>query len=103
MILYFVLVGFVTGAIGAGFVLTSGGGFLLALLAYSGAGALGILLTALIVAFAPILPRPRRRGGMPVNAHPARAHSAMRARPVRSRTMRARHVRVEAQAQAPRR
>lgn len=103
MILYFVLVGFVTGAIGAGFVLYSGGGFLLALLAYSGTGALGIVVTALVVAFLPTLPRPRRRGGMPVNARPVRAHSGLRARPIRGRTMRTRHVRVEAQAQAPRR
>ena len=49
MILYFVLVGFVTGAIGAGFVLYTGGGVLLVLLAYSFSGALGVVLSALII------------------------------------------------------
>ena len=89
MILYFVLVGFIAGAIGAGYVLSIGGGVLLALLAYSGAGGLGVVLSAVVVAAAPTLPRARR--GLPVSAHPASGRSAMRTR----------HVRVEAQ--APRR
>ncbi|HCQ66234.1 MAG TPA: hypothetical protein DIU07_14260 [Rhodobacteraceae bacterium] len=101
MILYFVLVGFVTGAIGAGFVLYSGGSVLLAVLAYSLAGALGVVLSALIIAFAPSFPRPRPRRGLPAGAQPVRARSTLRARPVRARPMRARHARVEAQ--APRR
>ncbi|MCB1357873.1 MAG: hypothetical protein KDK53_15735 [Maritimibacter sp.] len=102
MILYFVLIGFVTGAIGAGVVLQSGGGILLALLAYSLAGALGVVLSALVFAFVPNTPRPRRRGGLPVHAHPVHARSAAHsASPSRSRAMRARHLRVEAH--APRR
>jgi hypothetical protein len=101
MILYFVLVGFVSGAIGAGYVLYAGGGLLLALLAYSFTGALGVVLSALIIAVAPSFPRPRPRRGLPSGAHPVRARSALRARPDRARPMRARHVRVEAQ--APRR
>lgn len=95
MILYFVLVGFITGSIGAGFVLYSGGGFFLALLAYSLSGALGVVLTALLVAFAPTFPRPRPRGGLPVTTNPVRAHRVV------SRPVRTGHVRIEAQ--APRR
>lgn len=96
MILYFVLVGFVTGAIGAGVVLQTGGGLFLALLAYSLAGALGVVLSAMIYAFVPNIPRPRRRGGLAVHAHPVHARSASRTQPPRSRAMRARHLRVEA-------
>jgi len=92
MILYFVLVGFVTGSIGAGFVLYTGGGVVLALLAYSLCGAFGVVLTALFVAFAPTMPRPRPRGGLPVTTHPVRAHHAT-IRPVRTR-----HMRMAAQA-----
>lgn len=101
MILYFVLVGFVTGAIGAGLVIQLGGGILFAILAYSFGGALGVVLSAVIYAFLPIAPRPRRRGGMPVHVHPVHARSAHRAEPLSSRSVRARSLRV--QAHAPRR
>ena len=113
MILYFVLVGFVTGAIGAGAVLAAGGGILFAILAYSAAGALGVVLSALAFALAPSFPRPR--GGMPVRAHTVNAQTvkaqpvsvqpvnarSVRNRPPRNRPVGTRHVRV--QAQAPRR
>ncbi|MCB1348649.1 MAG: hypothetical protein R3D80_09235 [Paracoccaceae bacterium] len=85
MILYFVLIGFVTGTVGAWFVLQTGAGILLALLAYSFAGALGVVVSAVAFAFAPTLPRPRRRGGLPVHAHPVHARSASRVSPARPR------------------
>jgi len=75
MILYFVLVGFVAGAIGAGAVLGSGGGILFAILAYSLAGALGVVLSAVVVAFAPTFPRPKPRGGLPVDARRVRVQA----------------------------
>lgn len=59
MILYFVLVGFVTGALCAAAVLATGGGVLLALLAYASAGALGVVLSAILWALAPPFPKPR--------------------------------------------
>ena len=68
MILYFVLVGFVAGALGAVVVLSAGGGILFAILAYSLGGALGVLLCAVFAAFMPSLPKPRPRGGLPVEA-----------------------------------
>ncbi|PIE07157.1 MAG: hypothetical protein CSA74_08500 [Rhodobacterales bacterium] len=63
MILYFVLIGFVTGAVSATAVLTSGGSIPFALLAYSLGGAAGVMLLAVFVAFVPPMPRPRR--GLP--------------------------------------
>ena len=97
MILYFVLIGFVAGGAGAIAVLAAGGAVWLAVLAYSFAGALGVLLSALIVAVAPTFPRPR--GGLPVPAHPVRARSPGPARPSRARPVRTpRHGRVHAQA-----
>ncbi|MEZ5723232.1 MAG: hypothetical protein R3D59_18010 [Paracoccaceae bacterium] len=58
-ILYFVLIGFVTGTVGAWFVLQTGAGILLALLAYSFAGALGVVVSAVAFAFAPTSCRAR--------------------------------------------
>lgn len=72
MILFFVLVGFVTGTLGAVTVVSAGGGVLWAILAYSLGGAVGVVLTALLIALAPSFPRPRPRGGLPANAVPAR-------------------------------
>ncbi len=65
VILYFVLIGFVTGAVSASAVLTSGGSIAFAILAYSVGGAAGVLLLATFVALAPTAPRPRPRGGLP--------------------------------------
>jgi len=78
MILYFVLVGFVAGALAAVGVLTSGGGVLLALLAYSLGGALGVFLFAALIALAPNFPRPR--SGLPAHARRVRvqAHATRR-------------------------
>lgn len=59
MILFFVLVGFITGAIGAGVALYAGSSWQLALLAYSFTGALGVVIAALVVAFAPTIPPSR--------------------------------------------
>ena len=78
MILYFVLVGFVAGVIGAAVVLTAGGGIWLAILAYSLAGALGVVLSAVFLAFMPTLPRPRPRGGLPVDARRVRVQAHAR-------------------------
>lgn len=85
MILYFVLVGFVTGALGAAAVIGSGGGVVFALLAYSLAGAVGVLLSAVLVAIAPSFPRPRGglsvgTGQVPVNARrvQVQAHASRR-------------------------
>ncbi len=80
MILYFVLVGFVAGGIGAAVVLTVGGGIWLAILAYSLVGALGVVVSAVVLAFMPSFPRPRPRGGLPVDARRVRvqAHAPRR-------------------------
>jgi hypothetical protein len=78
MILYFVLVGFVAGALGAVVVLSAGGGILFAILAYSLAGALGVVLTAVFMAVMPTIPRPRPRGGLPVDARRVRVQAHAR-------------------------
>lgn len=53
MILIFVAIGFVVGAIAAACVLYSDGGVLLAIVAYSFAGALAILISAALFALRP--------------------------------------------------
>ncbi len=80
MILYFVLVGFVTGAIGAAVVLNLGGGILLAILGYSLGGAFGVVISALFVALAPTFPRTKPGRGLPVRARQVRvpAHAPRR-------------------------
>lgn len=68
MILVFVLVGFVVGAVSAGYTLAVGGGILAALAAYSICGALAVVITAFFMAVGPTLFRQKPASGIPVRA-----------------------------------